>query len=157
MKQLELRDIHLPDAISWWPPAIGWWVMLLAIILMALAIIFIIKKMKQVSVRKIALTEFDKIKLSYQKHQNKILLSQQLTQLLRQVSLSSQQRDQVASATGEQWLELLNNIHPKGIFELKWLELLSISSYQKQADYDAEELIDHIERWINTYPKKHLL
>ena len=25
--QLPLRDIHLPDAIAWWPPAFGWWIL----------------------------------------------------------------------------------------------------------------------------------
>ena len=25
--QLDLRDIHLPEAIGWWPPAIGWWLL----------------------------------------------------------------------------------------------------------------------------------
>ena len=22
----QLKDIHLPDAVSWWPLAIGWWI-----------------------------------------------------------------------------------------------------------------------------------
>ena len=25
--QIPLRDIHLPEAITWWPPAVGWWVL----------------------------------------------------------------------------------------------------------------------------------
>ena len=24
-QQIPLRDLHLPDAISWWPLAPGWW------------------------------------------------------------------------------------------------------------------------------------
>jgi hypothetical protein len=24
----DLRDVHLPDPISWWPPAFGWWMIM---------------------------------------------------------------------------------------------------------------------------------
>lgn len=157
MKQLELRDIHLPDAVSWWPPAIGWWVLLLAVILLLVAVFFLIKKLKQVSVRKTAVADFESIKARYIEQQDKTVLSQQLSQLLRQILLSTHSRSEVASVTGEQWLAMLKQSHPKGQFELAWLEALTLSSYQKQANYDADELLNNIERWISTYPKRHLL
>lgn len=28
----QLRDIHLPDPISWWPPAPGWWILAVIVV-----------------------------------------------------------------------------------------------------------------------------
>ena len=38
--QLPLRDIHLPEAVAWWPPAPGWWI-LLGLALAGLVVFFI--------------------------------------------------------------------------------------------------------------------
>ena len=35
--QLPLRDIHLPDAIAWWPPAFGWWIVAAVLVLLGIA------------------------------------------------------------------------------------------------------------------------
>ena len=35
-EQIPLRDLHLPEAIGWWPLAPGWWI-LIAIALVGLA------------------------------------------------------------------------------------------------------------------------
>lgn len=36
--QLPLRDIHLPDAVSWWPPAFGWWLLAAFVLGMVVAL-----------------------------------------------------------------------------------------------------------------------
>jgi len=32
VNELPLKDIHLPDAITWWPLAIGWWLLIVMVI-----------------------------------------------------------------------------------------------------------------------------
>ena len=36
--QLPLRDIHLPDAVAWWPPAFGWWIVAALVVLLGIAL-----------------------------------------------------------------------------------------------------------------------
>ena len=36
--QLPLRDIHLPDAVAWWPPAFGWWIVAALLVLLGIAL-----------------------------------------------------------------------------------------------------------------------
>lgn len=157
MNELDLKGIHLPEAVSWWPPAIGWWVLLLLFVLSAVALFYVFKRLQQVSVRSKAVEAFLQIKADYQKEQDKVLLSQQISQLLRQILLSSFAREEVASVTGEAWFKALQVCHPKGQLELKWIEVLSVSAYQKQADYDAKGLLNHCEQWIVSLPKRYLL
>ena len=43
--QLPLKDIHLPDAISWWPPAIGWWLVAIFIPLLSFFLYWLYKRL----------------------------------------------------------------------------------------------------------------
>jgi len=63
---LNLRDIHLPDPISWWPIAPGWW-MIIASVILVIAVVFIAKNIylkKQLN-RDIK-AELESIKKQYQ-------------------------------------------------------------------------------------------
>ena len=40
-EQIPLRDLHLPEAIGWWPLAPGWWI-LIAIALVGLGFLIIV-------------------------------------------------------------------------------------------------------------------
>ncbi len=60
--QLEaLRDIHLPEAVSWWPLAPGWWV-LLALVAAAIVALFVARAMRRRTVRYRALAELDALR-----------------------------------------------------------------------------------------------
>ncbi len=57
---LELRDIHLPEAISWWPPAPGWWFLLGSIVFIVIAVFLFKHYQKKQALKKQVLAEFEK-------------------------------------------------------------------------------------------------
>ena len=42
---LPLKDIHLPEAIGWWPLAPGWWILLLLIGLLIFAVVIWLRRL----------------------------------------------------------------------------------------------------------------
>jgi len=111
----KLADIHLPGAINFWPIAPGWWI-LSALIILVLLIVFIRKARKSHTAPKgpdlktQALNELRAIKSSYKEQGSAHKTVQQLSIFLRRYALSLYERDNVASLTDEQWLNLLDSL-----------------------------------------------
>ena len=63
----QLKDIHLPDPISFWPPAIGWW--LLALLLLSglfTLCYFMLRYLSKHRYRRRAIKELKRIYQAYQ-------------------------------------------------------------------------------------------
>ena len=61
---LELRDIHLPTEISWWPLAPGWWIVIGLILLGIVISIFLYRRQQARKHYLAAEQELQKIKHS---------------------------------------------------------------------------------------------
>jgi len=155
---VELRDIHLPEPISWWPLAPGWWISLLLIIaLIVAAYIFIpklIKKLKHQPARKLAITEFNNIQRQYQSQQDNQSLVQSLSVLLRRICMTYDSRQSSASLTGQAWIDKLNSINPQQSFSDELIDTLLTAPYQKHHEFNAEQLLSQCESWINNLPRE---
>lgn len=95
-----LRDIHLPDPVSFWPLAPGWWLALLAVVAIALLVHFALRA-RRLSPRRAALCELERLENDYSSTGDVSALAEGLSALLRRISLLRSDRTRVASTHGE--------------------------------------------------------
>ena len=108
-QQIPLRDLHLPDAIGWWPIAPGWWFLIaLAVAALGYFLYRSFLKWRRNAPRRIALRELKRIQQEYQHGVDEISLAIELSELLRRTMLAYAPRDEVAGLTGEGWLRWLD-------------------------------------------------
>jgi Domain of unknown function (DUF4381) len=140
----QLRDIHLPDPISWWPPAIGWWLLLLLLVVLAVAGYWFYSRHQKQQWRRDALVELQR--LQQQQLSEKELVTE-LSILLRRVAITRFPREEVASLTGERWLAFLDQHMKENVFQSKGRVLIT-APYSATVDADTKELITLCQRWI---------
>jgi hypothetical protein len=99
-----LRDIHLPEALSWWPPAAGWWGV--AVVLLALGAL-VTWQLRRRRMRRHALRELARIEAEFTACTDRVRLAGALSALLRRVALARFERTRVAALHGEAWIACL--------------------------------------------------
>jgi hypothetical protein len=146
----QLRDIHLPAPVSWWPPAPGWWVLLLlALIFAGLVYLFYLRHRRN-RWRQIALAELVRLR-----GETPDRLLPVLSVLLRRVAISRFPRHDVASLTGDAWLAFLDRALGDGAaFQSGAGRILLNGPYADKVDADAESLLVLCERWIKRLPAR---
>jgi len=158
IQNLPLRDIHLPDAVSWWPPAIGWWLLPVVLIMTAAAVYLLIKHRRkrnpQPAYKKIALQELQKIRQDFNQKEASITQLRAISTLLRRIALCYLPRESVASLTGKKWVDQLNQLTPDTFFSNQLGTLISSAPYRSHAEFNPEELTRTCEQWIKQLPEQ---
>lgn len=100
----QLKDIHLPEPVSWWPPAPGWWILaLFCLTLIVITVRWLIRRYRYRAAIREALAELDNINETDQHW------PQQLNALLKRLTLSYFPRARTASLHQQQWLDFLGS------------------------------------------------
>jgi hypothetical protein len=152
---LPLRDIHLPDAVSWWPPAIGWWLLLILGLLLIAGLVMGVRKLLQPKMNKSARAEVESALLSYNQHQDNLKLVQQLSSVIRRIGISYLTREEYAGMVGESWYQHINQLVPEKPFSESVTALLIDAPYRKQPTIDHElvqQLITQTRSWVQGLP-----
>ncbi|MEO8327154.1 MAG: DUF4381 domain-containing protein, partial [Nitrospirota bacterium] len=66
----ELRDVHLPDPISLWPPAPGWWITFGLVMMGGMVFLWILRNRRRTQARRLAMNELGAIKQYYDTHRD---------------------------------------------------------------------------------------
>lgn len=144
----QLKDIHLPDAIGWWPLAPGWYAIILLLFLGSFVIIFFLKRYY---VRGLARREALKVvalyQQQYQNDANDKLAAARLSEILKRTALVYFPRKNVASLQGDAWIDFLNTAVKGMDFNRVRYELLTLP-YQSTGSGDLSLLFQMAQRWI---------
>jgi hypothetical protein len=105
----QLRGIHLPQPIAFWPPAPGWWI-LAGVLLATVVAAWLWSRHRRRSVVKHALHELDGLAASGTDDVQDLATA--ISALLRRVALLRFGRRRVAALHGRAWQEFLSETGP---------------------------------------------
>jgi hypothetical protein len=152
MEQLPLKDIHLPEAIGWWPPAPGWWLLPLVVVLLWLVVRYLYQRLT----RKTAIHTAQTLLKNLSKQTDALQTLTALSALLRRTAISIDGRSHVAGLRGIDWLEYLDRSLPEQPFSQGIGRCLADAHYRPRVadDIDLPALIALCERWLKQQGKK---
>lgn len=142
----QLRDIHLPTAISWWPLAPGWYI-IIALSMMIIAF-FAIRYWRIWKFRQQAINAVTDLAHEFTQSQYAPSIIAKLNKLLKQMALTCSRNPSVASLYGQAWLEYLDQTGKTHAFTQGAGRLLISTPYQHQNAKNALPLFKLAEKWI---------
>lgn len=143
----QLRDIHYPEPIGFWPMAKAWWLLMALLLMLSCGIFYMLKWWKSYSIKRQFLDELNLIESTY--HQNRAAKEalSQLAILLKRVALTYYPRADVASLYGPSWVLFLQSTGPK-VSSHEWADLLTDALYQADIGVEITSGFQFARQWI---------
>ena len=150
-----LRDIHLPAAVPWWPLAPGWWLLALLGVIMLLYVLYRLRgALRRYHVYRAALRDLERIEAGSDARTDTVALIAALSIWLRRVCISLGSAEQVAGLSGEAWLAWLDRELPERPFASGPGRILALGPYRSHlpaaAAVEAEALPALCRTWLRT-------
>jgi hypothetical protein len=145
----QLKDIHGPGEIAWWPMAIGWWFLIIIIPTLTIAItLLLIKNFKRNSWRRAALKELKSLEDSYLAKPNATELSA-LSALLKRCLTSKTGDISFLALSQTSWASCLAaKQKDNNILLDSDIQLLSEGLYRKDCEALDTAGLKRIKKWI---------
>ena len=147
----QLRDVHLPAEVSWWPPAIGWW--LLAILI--LASLFYLRR-KLISIRqrrhyrKIALQELNQQRERWLESPDNSVYLQSVSHILRRSTRHLIGGNALLALSGLDWANAIND-YADGCLDHQTIDALTVGTYKANPAADIEHIHQQLTHWLSAH------
>ena len=149
----QLKDIHLPTDVNWWPIAPGWWVLVFAALLCLFALWKVWKRARNNSQRyQQIITVVDELEAEKNLDDKEWLAA--LSALLRRLAINADGREESAGLVGQEWLAYLDQRGNTSEFSQGAGKVLASSPYQESVEYDRSELLALTRRWLKAQSKR---
>lgn len=147
-----LRDIHLPAPIGWWPPAPGWWVLALITIIAAIALgVWLTRHARQRRYRKFSLIQLHALHQIWQEQRDDIAFAQAINRLLKQTALAAFPATNVAALSGADWLDWLDRQLRKPRFTEPDVRALATLYLREPEPIAVDALKNATRYWIRSH------
>lgn len=153
----QLADIHLPGAVSYWPPAPGWWV--LFVLLLGAGVMGIRYLRTQTLHKRIKAEALAELERCYEKFANDDVPTEQLNQrtiayvnecnsVLRRVAIWHFPIANVASLGGDAWVDFIRQNGSASALTDELANALSHGRFQTECQVDADQMLQLGREWI---------
>jgi hypothetical protein len=144
----ELRDVHMPDPVSWWPPAFGCWMVIVALVILVGLILWTRAHRQRTRPRRVALAQLEQVKQQYAVHSDDQWAITEASLLLRRYALAVFSRSHVAGLSGQPWLKFLDHTGGTNQFSEGPGQSLRSGPYQSAVVVSVADIFPLVERWI---------
>ena len=148
----QLRDIHLPAPVDWWPPAPGWWLLAVLILtLLGTGLAWLVRRHRRRRYRRIAAREVDALYRRWQQQRDARVFLLELNRLLKRAALHAFPAQQVAALSGARWLAFLDATLPRPQFDTAATRVLADVYRPDPAPLEADELRRAAQFWLRRH------
>ena len=149
-----LQPLRPADALSWWPLAPGWWLLLILLLAVAgLTGTLLWRRHRRNRYRRVALQQLAEISHDFTGgHQSEARLLGEVNSLLKAVVLRSYPTGEMASVTGERWLQFLNAGLEEGGSALRFPAAIGQAAYTATPSIDnVDEMVQAARAWLRLH------
>ena len=146
--EIPLRDIHLPEPISWWPLAPAWWILLAVLGLLVAAAAIGVWRRRKTRVQRAACAELERIEQAYSHHQDPHRLARELSKLTKRLIRTARPDTYPNATTEAQFTAQLGAASDVADIDPIIARTLLRAPYRPGEHYDAAQLLAAMRAWL---------